>query len=148
MDRRSFLTLGTTIAIVPSLLSGCQSANGSVNKSAAAGGVYFTKENPGRWNSQGKINGHLPRIEVAQATKEVIVNTKHSMKDYNHYIVKHVILDKNFSYIDESIFKPGADAKAFSKYPLTNGKLKGYSGTLYALSMCNLHDVWLNEIKI
>jgi superoxide reductase len=149
MDRRSFVTLGTLSAIVaPSLiLSGCKGGTSS-DSSPMAGGVFYTKENPGRWNASKTIKGHLPSILHKDKTKELVVTTKHGMKSYDHYIIKHILLNSRFEFIDEKLFKIGEAAKPESTYKLDSGDLKGYKGTLYALSVCNLHDTWLNEITI
>jgi len=59
MDRRDFIRLsayGTTAGII---------APTAVLASTAsmAGGVYYTKDAPGRWSK--KVAGHLPAIEVS-----------------------------------------------------------------------------------
>jgi len=147
MDRRSFITLsGAGVVSSSLLLAGCHSNGSNIDKAKMAGGVYFTKNSPGRWI--GKEGGHLPQINIDDKNKKIIVNTNHKMTSYEHYIVKHVILDKNCDFLDENVFEIGKDSKAISEFSLSTDKLKGYSGTLYALSMCNLHDVWLNEITI
>ncbi|OSM08735.1 hypothetical protein MAIT1_04785 [Magnetofaba australis IT-1] len=49
-----------------------------------------------------------------------------------------MLLDAHYGFIDEKLFDPNADE------PVSEHKLpSGYSGPIYALSMCNLHDVWL-----
>ncbi|MCG8611586.1 MAG: hypothetical protein MI864_13730, partial [Pseudomonadales bacterium] len=115
---------------------------GSGHKSMA-GGVYYTKESPGRWSK--KVDGHLPHFEIEKAGMDTMVRvlTGHEMKGYEHYIVKHVLLDADFGFLQENMFDPMKD-----KSPISDFKLTGYTGKLYALSMCNKHDVWLNSIEI
>jgi len=141
MERRNFIGLA-----VAGSVAGIIVPNSVLAKSASAGmagGVYYTKENPGRWGK--KIAGHLPSVEVSKGSKGVKVQvfTAHGMSGYEHYIVKHVILDKDFNYIDEKMFDPMKDKAAVSEFDL--GK---YKGTLNVLSVCNKHDTWLNVVEI
>ena len=91
-----------------------------------------------------KLATHLPTIEFAKAGEitNVKIVTPHEVKGYEHYIVKHVLLDKNYQFIDEHLFDPNKDNAAISTFTLTN-----YSGTVYALSLCNKHDLWLNSAE-
>jgi len=58
-------------------------------------------------------------------------------------IVKHVLLDQNYKFIDEYLFHPVKDKAAISTFTLHD-----YSGPIYALSMCNKHDLWLNGSEV
>ena len=151
MDRASFLRkslMGFSVGIVtPSLIAACSNNTASTNDTeddSKAGGVYYTAEASGRWTE--KVGGHLPQIELEkmddQNTKVKVVTT-HPMKGYEHYIIKHQILDSNFDYIDEKFFDPNTDLDPVSEFILTN-----YTGPLYALSFCNIHDVWLNQAEV
>lgn len=71
------------------------------------------------------------------------VITGHEMKGYEHYIIKHVILDRNYAFLDEHLFDSMQD-----KAPVSTFTPPGYSGTLYALSVCNLHDTWLSQVVV
>lgn len=141
MERRDFIHLslaGVAASVVsPSLAIAGDKGN------AMAGGVFYTKENPGRWSK--KIAGHLPIIDVERVNgvAKVSVTTAHAMDSYQHYIVKHVLLDENYNFLDEKMFDPTVD-----KVPISNFTLKSYSGRIYVLSMCNKHDVWLNSAVI
>ena len=78
MNRRGFIrlsALGATAGIIAptSLLA---------SSSNMAGGVYYTKDAPGRWSK--KVGGHLPTIEVSG--KKIQVTTSHGMTGYEHYI--------------------------------------------------------------
>ena len=140
MDRRSFICLSTigaaTGIIAPkAVLAG---ANSSIS-SKQAGGLYYTKDTPGRWSK--KIGGHLPNIEV-QGSK-IQVMTRHSMSSYDHYIVKHMVLDKNFNFLTEEMFKPGKGIAPISEFKIGN-----YKGRIHVLSVCNKHDTWLNLAEV
>lgn len=141
MDRRNFIQLsmvGVTAGIaVPTTVF---SAN---NGKSMAGGVYYTKDFPGRWSK--KVGGHLPNIELEKTAGKVKVSvvTAHEMNGYEHYIVKHVLLDQNYKFIDEYMFNPMEEKSPVSKFTLQE-----YSGLLYALSVCNKHDTWLNSIEV
>jgi superoxide reductase len=141
MERRNFIRMsvaGVTAGIIaPSI------AMAENSKPAVGADVYYTKDAPGRWS--GKVATHLPNIEIEKSGGNVTVKivTPHEMKGYEHYIVKHVLLDKNYKFIDEKMFDPTKDQTATSTFTLQN-----YSGSIYALSMCNKHDLWLNGADV
>ena len=159
MDRASFLrksVLGLSAGLVSSsVLAACGQKNAQTDSTAAvtpgdlnadpkAGGVYFTLETPGRWSEKAK--GHAPKVELTSMEDQKVkvkVETTHPMKGFEHYIIKHQLLDASFEYIDEKIFDPAKDSEPISEFILT-----GYSGPLYALSFCNLHDVWLSQVEV
>jgi len=119
-------------------------ASGSPLSSNLAGGVFYTKEAPGRWGK--KVGGHLPKIkkEVDSGGKvKISVTTAHPMSGYKHYIVKHVLLDKDFRFVAEKMFDPTKD-----KTPVSSFTLDKHSGPLYALSVCNKHDTWISAIQV
>jgi superoxide reductase len=141
MERRNFIRMSvagvTACIIAPSI------AMAENSKPAVGADVYYTKDAPGRWS--GKVATHLPNIEIEKSGGNVTVKivTPHEMKGYEHYIVKHVLLDKNYKFIDEKMFDPTKDQTATSTFTLQN-----YSGSIYALSMCNKHDLWLNGADV
>ncbi len=140
MDRRDFIRLGVAGAGA-SLIAPSQTLAGSDKQVTAD--IYYTKESPGRWSA--KVATHLPNIEIEKAGGKVTVKvvTAHEMKDYEHYIVKHVLLDQNYKFIDEHLFDPTKEKIAQSTFTLHD-----YSGPLYALSMCNKHDLWLASATV
>ena len=147
MKRRDFIRLSVASAgaslIAPTITLANNNLADDDNKQSTSRDIYYTKEAPGRW--AGKVATHLPVIESTKADGKTIVKvvTPHEMKGYEHYIVKHVLLDKNYKFIDERLFDPTKDNVAVSTFTLTN-----YSGTVYALSMCNKHDLWLNSAAV
>ena len=84
---------------------------------------------------------HLPTVEIEKST--VKVTTAHEMNGFEHYIVKHVLLDKNYQFLDEHLFNPTVDKAAISTFSLPN-----YRGMLHVLSLCNKHDLWLTSIEM
>lgn len=135
MNRRGFIrlsALGAATGIV---------APTAVLASTAsmAGGVYYTKDAPGRWSK--KVGGHLPTIEVSG--KKIQVTTSHGMSGYEHYIIKHMILNDKFEFIDEIMFDPMKD-----KAPISQFDLGKYTGRIHVLSACNKHDTWLNIAEV
>jgi superoxide reductase len=112
-------------------------------KPAPVSDIYYTKESPGRWKD--KVTGHLPSIGIEKTGGKITIKivTSHEMKGYEHYIIKHVLLDQNHKFIDEHFFNPEKDKVAVSTFTLDN-----YNGTIYALSMCNKHDLWLNSANV
>ncbi|MEQ1636855.1 MAG: desulfoferrodoxin family protein [Methylococcales bacterium] len=141
MDRRDFMRLSAVGAAGSMFLS--KEVLAEAAGQSLAGGVYYTQEAPGHW--KGKEATHLPSFEIAKAEGKLIVTvmTAHEMKGYEHYIVKHVLLDSNYQFLDEHLFDPTKDKTAVSTFTL-----KSYTGKLYALSMCNKHDVWLSSAMV
>lgn len=146
MNRRSFIRLslaGTAAGlVVPSFVR----AEGmeSVLAGPLAGKVYFTTEAPGRWAK--KAAGHAPVLEAQSGGEEVSIQvvTNHGMHGYEHYIVKHILLDGDLKFVAEHVFDPEKDEAPISKFSLP----ADYKGPVYALSACNLHDTWLNGIEV
>ena len=142
MDRRDFIRL--SVASAGASLMAPALTLAEANKPATPpGDVFYTKDAPGRW--AGKVATHLPTIEItmAEGNATVKVVTPHEMKGYEHYIVKHVLLDKDYKFIDEHLFDPSKESA-----PISTFTLKNYTGTVYALSLCNKHDLWLNSAEV
>ncbi|MDO9170047.1 MAG: desulfoferrodoxin family protein [Methylobacter sp.] len=141
MERRDFIRL--SVATVGAGIIAPTIALANTSKPAVGADIYYTKEAPGRWS--GKVATHLPSIEIEKAGGKVTVKiiTAHEMKGYEHYIVKHVLLDQNYAFIDEQLFDPTKNQAAISTFTLHD-----YSGPIYALSMCNKHDLWLNGAEV
>ncbi|MFA6994773.1 MAG: desulfoferrodoxin family protein [Candidatus Paceibacterota bacterium] len=141
MERRDFIRL--SVAGVGASMVAPAMLLADSNKQVAARDIYYTKEAPGRWSD--KVATHAPSIEIEKTGGKVTVKivTAHEMKDYEHYIVKHVLLDQNYKFIDEYLFNPTKDKSAISTFTLHD-----YSGPIYALSMCNKHDLWMNGAEV
>ncbi|MEZ0154477.1 MAG: hypothetical protein AB9Q22_06200 [Candidatus Reddybacter sp.] len=63
MDRRKFIRVafgGAVAGIIAPSLAIASSSKSAASAPIMAGGVYFTKANPGRWSE--KVGGHLPTI--------------------------------------------------------------------------------------
>lgn len=141
MDRRGFIRLavaGSAVGIIAP-----QSVLASTPGMTGAGGLFYTKDAPGRWSK--KVGGHLPTAEVSKGADglSLEVITAHEMRGYEHYIVKHSILDQEFNFIAENSFDPMKD-----KAPISTFSIGQRSGRIHILSMCNKHDVWLNFIDV
>lgn len=106
--------------------------------SKLAGSLFYTMEMPGRWT--GKEAGHVPMIE--RSGNMIEVTTGHEMDGYTHYIVKHILLDENLDFVAETIFDPDVDA------PISTYDVTGMRSALYAVSLCNKHDAWLNRLAL
>jgi superoxide reductase len=142
MDRRSFIRIGmagaATGIIAPNIvLAG--SLNNKISKNKMAGGLYYTKDSPGRWAK--KAGSHSPILLKTDSGVQVV--TSHPMKSNQHWIVKHILLDEDFKYIDQKMFNPAKDKAAISNFTLS-----GQAGVVYALSVCNKHDSWLNALEV
>lgn len=141
MKRRDFIRLN--VAAVGTGLMAPQLRAETEPATSATSDLYYTKASPGRWSD--KVATHLPTVEVSKTTGKVVVKvvTPHEMKGYAHYIVKHVLLDSRYKFLDEHLFDPMTE-----KVPLSTFTLNDYSGTLYVLSLCNRHDLWLTAVDV
>ncbi|MFL0811287.1 MAG: hypothetical protein K6L76_12790 [Agarilytica sp.] len=141
MDRRNFLNL-SLVGVSGSLLMSEATAS-KKEGGGLAGGIFYTKKSPGRWAE--KVGGHLPQIKQVKEKEGVklTVITPHEMKGYEHYIVKHVVLDKDFNFISEKMFNPEQEPM-----PVSNHQLGEYKGPVYVLSVCNKHDTWMNSVVV
>lgn len=142
MDRRSFIRIGmagvATSIIAPKIvLAGA--LNNKISSNDMAGGLYYTKDSPGRWKL--KAGSHSPILRKTESGIEII--TGHPMIEKKHWILKHVLLDENFQFIDQKLFNPERDKTAISNF-----ELGSESRVVYALSVCNLHDSWLNVLEV
>lgn len=135
MNRREFIRLSVVGAVAGII------APSSVLASAPsmAGGVYYTKDAPGRWSQ--KVEGHLPIIEVSGSQIQVV--TPHEMRGYEHYISKHMVLNDQFEFIAEKMFDPMTEPTPISQFDLGD-----YTGRIHVLSACNKHDTWLNVAEV
>ena len=142
MDRRSFIRIGAAGAatgiIAPQMvLAGALGRK--ISSNSMAGGVYYTKESPGRWAK--KAGSHSPIVERSDDGVRVV--TGHPMKPNDHWIVKHILLDNDFKFIVQNMFDPDKHKAAISNFSLS-----GQTGAIYALSVCNKHDTWLTVLEV
>ncbi|MBN2701382.1 MAG: hypothetical protein JXR29_08030 [Methylothermaceae bacterium] len=138
MKRREFIRLTAAGSVAGLVVSG--RVLGESAEAEMAGGVYYTQKAPGRW--QGKETGHVPYVE--KLDKGVLrVTTPHPMDGYDHYIIKHIILDRNYRFLAENLFDPIKD-----KTPISEFTLEDQQGPIYILSVCNLHDTWLKSYSL
>jgi superoxide reductase len=102
-----------------------------------AGKIFYTTDQPGRW--KGKEGGHSPLIKVDKKGGEILIRaaTQNGMSKA-HYIVKHILLDEQLNYVNEQVFDQAFDM------PRSRFELNGFKGRLFIVSMCNLHDNWIN----
>lgn len=142
MDRRAFIRLsmaGAATGIIAPKLVLAGPLGEKISSNPMAGGLFYTKESPGRWAQ--KAGSHSPIIEKTASGVQVV--TSHPMDPGKHWIVKHILLDNDFKFIAENIFDPSTHKAAISEF-----KLSGQSGAIYALSVCNLHDSWLTVLEV
>lgn len=142
MNRRGFIRIGmagTAVGIIAPQAILASSMGEKMNCNGMAGGVYYSKEYPGRWAK--KAGSHSPIIEKVDSGVRVV--TGHPMKPGEHWIIKHVLLDKDFKFMAENIFDPTKDKAAMSTFSLS-----GQEGAVYALSVCNIHDSWLTMLEV
>lgn len=143
MDRRHFIRLGVSGAAGILVAPRAVLAESTGADPRMAGSVFYTQDAPGRWSK--KVTSHLPNVSVEKkdGASVIQVETRHVVEGYNHYIVKHVVLDQDYGFVAEHMFDPIKE-----KHPLSSFDLKGYSGTVYVLSVCNIHDTWMNVAQV
>lgn len=146
MDKRSFIRFGLAGSaagiIVPNMVFAAAMDMGLESK--YAGGIYYTSQKFGRWN-KALADHHLPALEkqMSGGAAKLHVATNHPMNEYNHYIIKHQLLNSGFNFIQEHPYHPLKDKK-----PVSTFDLGSYRGIVYVMTMCNVHDVWMNMIEV
>ena len=141
MNRRNFIKFSSSISLASLTglyLPKTAFAETEIINSSLAGKIFYTENNPGRWSK--KIMGHLPSF--SKSNNIVEITTGHEMNGFTHYIVKHMIFNEKFDLINEVFFNPETDA------PVSNYNIGSLKNKIYALSLCNKHDAWLNSYKI
>jgi len=147
MDKRSFIRIafagGAAGLVVPRLALGAHHLKAAL-ESKLAGGVYYTEDALGRW-SKGVADHHLPNLEkqVSGGASQLQVETNHPMGGYGHYIIKHQLLNEEFGFMQEHLYNPTKD-----KSPAHTFDIGDYRGVVYAVTVCNVHDTWVNMIEV
>ena len=142
MNRRLLLQLAPLLALPG--FGGARAGATVAVSGPLAGSLYFTRDQPGIWASEAAR--HLPRIETAAAPGETIsvtITTPHPMEGCKHYILRHKLLDGRFRLLSQKTFDPERD-QPVSRHALA----AGYLGPVYAVSICNLHDAWIEGVVI
>jgi len=134
MDRRAFIQ-GSLLA-VSTFVAGTATRTEAASKFPT--GLVYTQDNPGRWANVVIL--HTPIVTMDAGRIKIV--TPHPMTE-KHYIVKHVLLTEDGLVLGEKTFAH-TDADAESHY----GMIEGFHANLWATSFCNIHDLWLVELKI
>ena len=79
---------------------------------------------------------------IKDNNNNIEITTGHEMNGYEHYIIKHMLFDESFNLIREIMFNPENDS------PISNHDISQLKNKIYALSLCNKHDAWLNAYNI
>ena len=146
MEKRTFIRLSLAGAagslVLPRMA--LSEAMESALASKYAGGLYQTDHAWGRWNEK-IANLHLAHVEkqVSGGRAQVHVESMHPMHAWEHYIVKHEILDADFRYLAEHRYDPRKDKK-----PASVIDLGSYRGVVYAVTYCNIHDLWVDVSEV
>ena len=106
--------------------------------------IIYTKAQPGVW--KGKDGGHVPTVACSKAEDKLVVDveTPHGMSEA-HYIVRHTLVSQCGKVLGAKTFTWKDEPN--SKYEI---KLTGecVGKPVYVTSFCNLHDLWLAEVKL
>jgi superoxide reductase len=99
--------------------------------------VLFSEDNPGHWKGKEKL--HVPIVEIKGG--KITVRTPHPMSEA-HYIVSHTVVLGDGRFIDRKTFN-------WKDHPVSEHALPtGYRGSVTVASTCNLHDVWVKNVKV
>lgn len=146
MDKRSFIRVGIAGSAAGLFIPKAALAAGmdKVIQSKLAGGLYYTEHAFGRW-SKGVADHHLPHLDkqMSGGATRLQVATAHPMGSYGHYIIKHQLHDQNLKFMQEHLYNPTTDAK-----PEATFDLGSHRGLVYVLTICNVHDTWVNMIEV
>jgi superoxide reductase len=146
MDKRSFIRLSMAGSAAGIIMPKSVLAAGmdSILQSRLAGGVFYTAEKFGRWN-KALADHHLPHLDkqVSGGKAQLQAATSHPMNAWGHYIIKHQLLDAELKFMQEHPYHPEKD-----KSPMATFDLGSYRGVVYVLTMCNVHDLWMNMIEV
>lgn len=132
-NRREFMKSSLVVS-AGLVVAGIAPASAAENTKASI--FYYSQKNQGRW--EGKAESHAPVVTVEG--NKVTIETKHSMSP-EHYIVKHSLLTSTGEVLGESVFFP-------TDKPISTYEISGGHKELFALSFCNLHDLWVSEITL
>lgn len=146
MDKRSFMRIalagGAGSLFIPRMVLAERMP--AALKTRLSGGVYHDKVDFGRWNAK------LAELHLARSEKEMSgnsarlhVESHHPMNAYEHYIVKHELLDGNFKFLQEHRYDPKVD-----KTPAATFDLGSYRGRVYVMTFCNVHDLWIDTTEV
>jgi superoxide reductase len=102
--------------------------------------LAYSKEHAGDYN--GKIDSHSPVITVKGNI--ATVTTNHGMSAA-HFIALHS-LQGAAKYFGSKEF--GSADMGEGKIAVSTYDIGDYKGPLKAISVCNLHDVWISENKV
>ncbi|PHQ69486.1 MAG: hypothetical protein COB93_07915 [Sneathiella sp.] len=141
LNRRQAMTVAGAAAAAalviaaPSVALAREDLQGALRE--LAGKVFYSADRPGRWKGKEKV--HSPLIKVDKDGNDLLIRaaTQHAMSD-DHFIIKHILLDAKLNVLSEKLFD-----KIFDM-PRSRFALNGYSGRLYIVSVCNVHDNWIN----
>ena len=134
-ERRDFIKQSLTVAV--GMMIGSSTEVFAFTRDFPSGLIY-TIQNPGRWSKNAKENAPIITLEG----KKVNIYTPHPMT-VKHYIVRHTLVTEDGKVMGEKTFYPD-ELSASSTYELTEEP----KSTLYATSFCNLHDLWVTELKL
>jgi superoxide reductase len=133
MKRRDFVTTALTGSAAAIALPRV----GEAATSDTWTNVVFTEDNPGHWEGKEKL--HTPIVEIEGG--KITVRTPHPMSE-EHYIVSHTVVLADGRFVDRRTFH-------WKDQPVSEHALPiGYSGSVTVTSTCNLHDMWIKNVKV
>ena len=106
--------------------------------------IIYTAAKEGVW--KGKSGSHLPQVACKKGEGKLVVDveTLHGMSD-EHYIVRHTIVSHCGKVLGSKTFSPTDEPNSTHEIELTGDCI---GKPVFVTSYCNLHDLWLAEIKL
>ena len=144
INRRHFLMASSVgIASASAAIAQPAAAYTTLPANPMAGHIYFTGGKPGRYSE--KTKSHVPDIKIMPANQgvNIKVTTRHEMKGWEHYILKHQLFDRHLNLLAEHMFNPERDSEPVSEF-----WLRDYRGPLFVTSICNKHDLWMAQTSV
>jgi len=106
--------------------------------------IIFSKAVPGVW--KGKEGGHLPQVSCKKAEGKLVIDvaTQHPMSE-KHYIVRHTVVSQGGKVLGAKTFNWSDEPKSSYVIDLSD---ECVGKPVFVTSYCNLHDLWLAEVKL
>jgi len=130
-SRRNFLKTAT--------VGGVALATGAIAARTHAGEMPLVYVQGKAGAYEGKTGSHAPKIKIEGST--VTVTTEHVMTK-EHYISLHSLTGAGMYFGAKEI---GIKDLGEGKVAVSTYDIGAYKGPLKAISICNLHDVWMTE---
>jgi desulfoferrodoxin (superoxide reductase-like protein) len=141
--KTQIVSIASSLIIITALFSACSdTGKGSESHEKLKSQIYFSAEEPGRWEPQAADHDlRVAIIEDAKGKKgiEVFVPFTQSASE-QHYVEAIALVDEKGRQLDIVRFNRGE--KAITIFPVTDRIIF----PVYAVARCNMHDMWRKKV--